>query len=352
MKTLFWLSIALVLYVYAGYPLLLALLCRRWSRPVRKQAIEPAVTIIIAAYNEYERIERKLRNCLDLDYPRPKLQIVVSLDGPTDGTEFVVWKYARHGVEMVHSKQHRGKPGAINDGMRRATGDIVIFADTRQTFQPDAIRRLVENFADPQVGAVSGELMLAAGADAEASTDIGLYWKYEKSIRAMESRLHSVVGATGAIYAIRRELFTDLPTDALLDDVLTPMRIVLGGKRVVFEPEAKAFDKVSCCSQAEFARKVRTLAGNYQLLALMPQLIAPIRNPVFWQFCSHKIGRLIAPYLLIAIFVSNMMSLGGVYTWLFACQCLWYAFALIGHSIANWDLSVPQVSNEEQRRAA
>jgi cellulose synthase/poly-beta-1,6-N-acetylglucosamine synthase-like glycosyltransferase len=349
MRLIFWLSVAIVLYIYAGYPLLLALLRQRGTKRVRKASFEPTVSIIIAAYNEYECIGRKLRNCLDLDYPRSKLQIVVSLDGPTDGTESIVRSYTRHGVEMIHSKRHRGKPTALNLGMRQATGDIVVFADARQTFERGAIRRLTENFADPEVGAVSGELMLIDRKRSEASSDIGLYWKYEKWIRAMESDVHSVIGATGAIYAIRRDLYRNLPDDILLDDLLTPMRVVFAGKRVVFEPAAKAFDNTSCCARAEFSRKVRTLAGNYQLLAQIPQLLSPESNPVFWQFCSHKIGRLAVPYLLVAIFVSNAFLIGGVYTWLFAGQCAWYLFALVGRSIASRDLSVPTIATEQQR---
>src|SRR5207244_2295701 len=152
---------------------------------------------------------------------------------------------------------------------------------------------LVENFADPEVGAASGELVLVDDNREEATSDVGLYWKYEKWIRSMESGVHSVVGATGAIYAIRRELYRDLRGDTLLDDVCTPMQILFQGKRVVFDPSAKAMDTVSCCPKAEFGRKVRTLAGNYQLVTQMPELLLPGRNPVFWQFCSHKLGRLV-----------------------------------------------------------
>src|SRR6185503_11633852 len=145
--------------------------------------------------------------------------------------------------------EHRGKPSALNAGIRRSTGEIVVFADTRQMFERDAIRRLVENFADPEVGAASGELILLDETRDEANCEVGLYWKYEKRIRSMESELHSVIGATGAIYAIRRELYSDLPEQTLLDDVMTPMQIVFSGKRVVFEPAAKAYDTVSCCPQ-------------------------------------------------------------------------------------------------------
>src|SRR6059036_3912957 len=160
MKIVFWLSFSFVFYVYFGYPLLLALIRRVAARPVRKRYHEPAVSIVIAVHNERDRIEMKLRNCLALDYPKRKLQIIVSLDGPTDGSEFLVWKYAPQGVELVHSRQHEGKPSALNRALRRATGEIVVFADVRQIFDRKAIRALVANFADETVGAVSGELLL------------------------------------------------------------------------------------------------------------------------------------------------------------------------------------------------
>jgi len=357
MKLVFWFSVITVFYVYIGYPMLLAVLRRFAGTPVRKGAFEPRVTILIAAHNERGRIERKLRNCMELDYPRRKLQIIVALDGPTDGTEFVVWRYAGSGVRMVHLKDHTGKPSALNAGIREATGEIVVFADVRQSFSRDAIRRLVQNFADPSVGAVTGQLVLlkdetADAASAAAKTDIGLYWKYETWIRSMESEVHSTIGATGAIYAIRRELYQELPEDALLDDVLTPMRVVLRGKRVVFEAAAKAFDIVSCCPKAEFVRKVRTLTGNYQLLTQLPRLLVPIRNPVFWQYCSHKLGRLAVPYLLIVMFISNALIAGSVYRFLFALQCAWYLCAVAGFVMANRELEAQPVLKIKQEQKA
>ncbi len=349
---LFWLSFAAVAYVYIGYPVLLMLSRRLLGRSVRKARIEPTVTILIAAHNERNRIERRLQNCFELDYPRRKLQIIVATDGPTDGTEFVVWKYAARGVELAHSKEHLGKPHALNVGMRRAKGDIVVFADSRQMFERDAIRKLVANFADSSVGAVSGELVLLEQDGTESKSDVGLYWKYEKWIRAMESDVHSLVGATGAIYAIRRELFESIPEGTILDDVYTPMRVVASGHRVVFEPEARAYDEVSCCPRAEFGRKVRTLMGNYQLIQQMPGLLLPWSNPVMWQFVSHKVGRLLVPHLLITMLVSNVFLSGGFYSWILAAQLMWYAFAAIGHSVAKQNLSVPVLRTEEQRRAA
>ncbi len=352
MQIVFWLSFALVSYVYVGYPALLVLWRRIALRPVRKEYWEPTVSIVIAAYNERERIETKLQNCLALDYPRRKLQILVSLDGPTDGSEFAVWKYARQGIELVHFREHLGKATALNRALRRATGEIVVFADTRQTFNRNALRELAANFKDKTVGAVSGELLLIDESEQEAHTEVGLYWRYEKAIRSMESDIHSIAGATGAIYAIRRELFEELPAETILDDVLTPLRITLKGQRTVFEPRAKAYDTVACCPRAEYQRKVRTLCGNYQLLRQLPQVMLPWCNPIFFQFVSHKVGRLVVPWALLTMFVTNVFMLRGTYAVTFSLQAAWYAFAAAGYVLSKREVMTPVLIPNQGKRAA
>jgi poly-beta-1,6-N-acetyl-D-glucosamine synthase len=335
MQILFWLSLMFVCYVYLGYPLMLALARQVLRRPISKNYWAPAVSIVIAAHNERERLAKKIQNCLSLDYPKDKLQIVISLDGSTDGSEFLLRALFSQRVTVVQSRSHQGKASALNRAMRHTTGEIIVFADVRQTFHPAALRELTANFADECVGAVSGELILRDEAQAEAGTDVGIYWRYEKAIRSLESEIHSVPGATGAIYAIRRELYRKLPESTLIDDVLVPMRIVLGGKRAVLDPAAKAYDSVACCPNAEFGRKVRTLTGNYQLLTQLPELLVPSRNPIFFQFISHKIGRLLVPYALLALFVSNLFIARGIYTLTLSAQVMWYAFAAIGYVLTR-----------------
>ncbi|MEK6322225.1 MAG: glycosyltransferase family 2 protein [Acidobacteriota bacterium] len=199
----------------------------------------------------------------------------------------------------------RGKATALNIGVEIARGEIIIFADARQSFEPDAIKELAANFADPNVGAVSGELLLDGAGGSSVGEGVGLYWKYEKWIRKSESRFSSVIGATGAIYAIRRELWRPLPDSTILDDVYTPMGIALGGRRVVFEEKARAHDKAFESPGREFARKVRTLTGNYQLCQLMPRLLFP-NSALLFQFYSHKLMRLAAPIFLLLIFAANV----------------------------------------------
>jgi len=326
----FWTAFAVIAYVYAGYPMVL-LAWRQWGRrPVRKQSQEPTVSLVIAMHNERTNVARKLQNTFELDYPKEKLQVIVSLDAPTDGTETLVREYAGSGVEVVSSDVHRGKSEALNSGVAVATGEIVLFADARQEFERGAVRALVANFADEAVGAVSGELVLLDSTGKESRDAVGLYWRYEKALRAMESDIHSVPGATGAIYAIRRELFTPLSKETILDDVVTPMRIVLAGRRVIFEPKARAFEAAREDARSEYERKTRTLEGNYQLLAKMPALLVPWRNPIFVQLVSHKLGRLVVPYCLVALFVANLLLLHGGYLVFFIGQVLWYALAGIG----------------------
>ncbi|RPI48992.1 MAG: glycosyltransferase family 2 protein, partial [Acidobacteria bacterium] len=239
----FWTGLALGAYVYLGYPALAWLRRRYVPRPVARTPIEPYVTVVVVAYNEGHRIGRRIENLLASDYPPQRLAIVVGSDGSTDDTVESAARYRNEGVIVREFGQRRGKAAVLNDLVASAKGDIVVFADARQRFEPGAIRALVANFADPEVGAVSGELHLTKREGTSPGGEgAGFYWKYEKFIRANESRSGSTVGATGAIYAIRRRLFEPVPKDTILDDVLIPMKIVRKGYRVVFEPDARAHD--------------------------------------------------------------------------------------------------------------
>jgi cellulose synthase/poly-beta-1,6-N-acetylglucosamine synthase-like glycosyltransferase len=344
----FWGAAAVILYVYVGYPLLLAGWTAVASRPVRKapsDAALPPVSIVIAARNEGQRLADRLNNLLALEYPAERQVIVVS-DGSTDDTAAVVRRFAP-AVELL-LEPPRGKAAALNAGVARARHEIVVFADARQSFAPDALRHLARNFADPSVGAVSGELVLDAETTANSGASsvgegVGLYWRYEKWLRRHESRVGSTLGTTGAIYAMRRECWRPLPVNTLLDDVLAPMRIVLAGRRVVFDEDARAFDRAAADGAAESRRKVRTLAGNYQLAALEPRVLAPLVNPVWVQFLSHKVGRLVVPYALLACFVANttLVRDSAFYALAFVAQVLFAVLSLHG-----------AVLDQDARRAA
>ena len=367
MAWVFWLSAAAVLYVYAGYPLLL----RAWAGLRRSQrgreaphSVLPRVSIVVAARNEATRLPARIDNLLSLDYPADRRQIIVVSDGSTDDTLAALDKY--RGVVDVIAMPAGGKALALNAGVAAARHEIVVYADARQVFAPDALRELVAPFADPLVGAVTGELRLDAespcrrsGRDRRSAErraglrahvierrggdrrrtirstiadGIGLYWKYEKNLRRLESAIGSTLGATGAIYAMRRSLFRPLPAETILDDVLTPMRVVLAGFRVVFADRARAYDRAAVDADAEARRKIRTLAGNYQILALEPRLLVPVLNPVWLQYVSHKVGRLLVPYAVLAFFVASIVLSGAhlFYGLALAAQVAFYLLAGIG----------------------
>jgi len=295
----YWSSFAFLGYTYVGYPLGIHLLSRIRERPVRRAAIEPSVTVILPCYNEEAHLERKLETLLALDYPKEKLQIIVVSDGSSDGTEEIASRYAGRAVELL-SLPHRGKAVAINAGLERAHGEVVLFADARQRVPEDAVRLAVSFFADPRVGGVVGELVL------ETRQGPGVYWAYEKIIRVAEGKVDSVVGGSGCFTAIRRHLFRRLPEDSLLDDVFIPMQIVLQGYRVLYRPEIKVYDREASVA-GEFARKARTLAGNFQLLGDLPELLDPRKNRLLLEFLSHKVFRLVTPLALGTLFASNVL---------------------------------------------
>ena len=344
MALTFWLAIAFVAYVYVGYPVLLRLWAAR-SRAaddtVVRQTPLPGVSIVIAAHNEGTRLAARLDNLRALDYPPARRQVIVVSDGSTDDTAAVVARHQPY-VELVEVPRG-GKALALNAGVARAKFDVLVFADARQRFAPDALRHLVASFSDPRIGGVTGELLLdcesalfanrrtdidrrhnaaevndAAPRERRSLADrrlaiestigdgVGLYWRYEKHLRRLESAVGSTLGATGAIYAIRRALWSPLPAETILDDVLTPMRVVMAGFRVVFDERAQAFDRAPADADGEARRKIRTLAGNFQILRLEPRRVAPWCNPVWFQYVSHKIGRLLVPYALLAAFGSSL----------------------------------------------
>jgi cellulose synthase/poly-beta-1,6-N-acetylglucosamine synthase-like glycosyltransferase len=306
MRWLFWISAVGIVYVYVGYPAFAAILARlvRSRQPAFAQ---PSVSIVIAARNEAPRLPARVGNLLALPYPGEREIIVVS-DGSTDGTAEALapWRNRVRLIELTAS----GKAVALNAGVAAARHDIVVFADARQMFGPAALAKLVAPFADPKVGGVTGELMLIEDDGHGIGEGVGLYWRYEKWIRRNESAIHSTLGATGAIYALRRSLWKPLPPATLIDDVLAPMRAVLAGSRVLFEPEARAYDRVATDAATEWQRKVRTLAGNYQIVAQEPRLLVPGLNPVWWQYVSHKIGRLVVPYALVVLLVTSAALAG------------------------------------------
>lgn len=327
-RVLFWIALIFVCYTYIIYPLLVVCAGRIRRRRARRDPARerdrgtlPPVTLIIVVYNEEERIEAKLQNCRGLDYPRDLLTVCFVSDGSTDGTNEIL--EGRDDILFIRDERNLGKPSRLNGALERCTSEIVVFSDVRQIYREDAIMRLVESFDDPAVGAVSGELVFRDPRD-DTERSIGLYWTYEKMIRRAESDIDSTLGATGAIYAIRRELVGPIPPDTVLDDIEIPLQALRQGYRVIFEPEAVAYDAAASEIGREFGRKTRTLAGNFQLFSRNRWLFNPLRNRIFIQAISHKFFRLLIPYALVILLVSSLLVGGTAYRVFFTLQVLGY----------------------------
>ena len=330
----FWATAILLAYVYVGYPLLAAVRAKLTTRRRLSAPIEPFVSIVVIANNEEEQIGARIENLLALDYPAGRREIVIASDGSTDSTVARARLYESRGVSVRSFAARRGKSAVLNMVVPGLRGDVVLFADARQRFDAGTLRALVENFADPAVGAVSGELVITTSdRTGAAGRGSAFYWRYEKFIRSTEGRADSTVGATGAIYAIRRDLFEPIPDDTILDDVLIPLRIVRKGYRVLFEPRARAYDSASATAQHEFVRKARTIAGTFQLFSRELWLFNPRRNRLWLETMSHKALRLALPVLHAALFVASMV-LAPTGSWFyqaaFAGQAMFYAAAIIG----------------------
>lgn len=356
MECLFWFCLIGLAYIYFGYPVLIWCLARLFPKPVKKAPFEGTFSVIIVAHNEAVNLPRKLRSILAAEDVAHMAEIIVASDGSTDGTGRVIGEFVdslirgggkgregnppnqriiestRPPIRLLEYTTRRGKAAVLNDVVPPCQSDIVVLTDARQEIHPRALAELLAGFADEKVGAVSGELVFSGKEDASvAARGIDFYWRYEKFIRRHEGRFRSVPGATGALYGIRRELFEPISTQALLDDVLIPMQIVVRGFRCVFEPEALVFDEPSPSPEAEAVRKRRTIAGNAQMVTLRPEWLLPWRNPLWFEFVSHKLLRLLSPLLLLLLLAGNVLLLGRPgYSALLAGQLAFYAAAAGG----------------------
>ena len=330
MKWVFWMSATFIAYTYLGYPLWLWIRSRWCRKPVRSGPYIPFLSIIMIVRNEEKVLPRKLRNLLDLNYPDESLEIVMVSDGSTDSTNQILSEHtANPRIRVIFNPQQQGKAAGLNAAMSSVRGEIVVFTDARQQIEPDAIRVLVENFADPEIGCASGELMLGDPETGEAEQGMGVYWRIEKAVRELESAVGSVVGATGAIYGVRRKLLVNVPDEAILDDVYIPMHVVRRGARVIFDPRARAWDSPDQGTAREFTRKVRTLSGNYQLLQLAPWLLTSA-NPLRFQFVSHKVLRLVVPFALLATLLASFLTPGVFYRGAVILQLAFYTLSFLG----------------------
>ncbi|HTS47306.1 MAG TPA: glycosyltransferase family 2 protein [Bryobacteraceae bacterium] len=329
-QVVFWISWVAVFYTYAGYPLALLVLRLFVRRPVHRAQILPSVSFLIPAYNESRVIERKIRNSLALDYPAERLEVVVASDGSTDDTVAIAKRLADgRRVRVAAYPCNRGKMATLNASVPHLSGDIIVFSDASALLYPDALRRLVRSFADPDVGAVSGRYTVVQAGEVNTGASEDLYWKYETSLKELESDLASTLGAHGHLYAIRRELYPYPAPATINDDYVIFVSVLAKGYRAVYDATAIVYEEAR--EMAGFQRRVRIVAGNIQQLREIGPLIHPLRPLPLFFFVSHKLARLLVPLLLLAALTANVFLLPRpFYRAILCAQALFYLLACWG----------------------
>jgi len=327
----FWICVGLLAYSYLLYPLLL-MVASIFSRKSHFTDEEfcPSVCMIIPAHNEEGVIAEKLENSLALDYPRERLKIVVVSDASTDATVAVAERFMKDGVVVEDYGQRRGKMGVLNAAVRKIDAEILLLTDANAMFATDAVRRLVQHFADPLVGCVCGAKRISRGRSDIGMTE-GLYWRYENFLKILESRTGSCVGADGSIYALRRGLYPYPREDrVIMDDLAVSLKVAEQGCRVLFERDATATEGASVSARDEFKRKARILAGALVAVAYGKKLLVPFKSPVWLQLYSHKLIRWTGGFLMFGALLTNLFLAGYFYRTVLALQSAFYAAALLG----------------------
>lgn len=328
---IFWLAALVLVYVYAGYPLLLAILgLAIRQRPCRPDYF-PRISVLIAAYNEQDVIENKIRQTLSLDYPHDKLEVLVLSDCSTDATDGIVSSYPDPRVRLLRTPERRGKTHAQNLGAQQARGEVLVFSDATAIYHPDALRYLASNYQDPDVGAVSGRYKYFDPAG-ESPTGLGsaAFWNYENFIKMMQSRISTITGCCGCIYSVRKAAYSALPDD-VISDLVQPLRVIEKGYTVRFEDRALAYEESTKSTAEEFAMRVRVITRAMRGLLSVPALLQPWRSGwVAFQLWSHKVLRWMVPLFLMILFISNLGLLDApVYQLVLAAQLFFYAAALL-----------------------
>ncbi len=331
MQIIFWLSIFLILFSYFGYPLILMILGLFKSKKIKKAEIRPSVTLLILVYNEEKIIRKKIENSLDLDYPKNKLEIIVASESD-DKTNKIVKEYKDKGVKLFDYSGRKGKQYSIFRTIPNCSGEIVAFTDANGIFKKDAIKKLVRNFDDPYIGCVSGELKYVNSEEKKAGESEGLYWRYEVFIKRLESKIQSVLGANGSIYAIKKKLYFPL-SKYRGDDFELPIRVAQQGYGVVWEPEAVSFEETSKTIKEEFKRKTRIVGWVWtSTLILLKDSFKKRQFLLVFQLISHKILRWLVGLFLALIFSINFFLLDkSLYLGLLVIQITFYSLGIWGY---------------------
>jgi cellulose synthase/poly-beta-1,6-N-acetylglucosamine synthase-like glycosyltransferase len=331
-KIVFWSTLGIVFYTYFGYPLFVLVLSLFFNNKIKKRDIEPHVTFLITAYNEEKNIREKLENTLSLDYPKDKLEIIVASDASEDRTDEIVKEFSDEGVILHRIEGRLGKTETQNQTVKIAKGDIIIFSDATTKYGKDAIKKLVRNYGEPSVGAVSGRYEYVNPTGAPVGIGTILFWRYENSIKDRQVRIKTVTGCCGCIYSVRRPLYEPLPRD-IISDLVEPLKILEKGYRIAFEPEAVAYEETTETSKEEFGMRVRVISRGMYGLWYMRQLFNPFKYGfVSFQLLSHKVLRWMIPFLLLLLLVSNLFLFGQNFYKLFLIvQILFYVGAVGGY---------------------
>lgn len=331
-QLLFWISVGLIVYTYALFPVLVFLRGLWWRRPYESAAITPRVSLIIAAYNEAKTIEKKLENCLKLDYPHEQLEILIASDGSNDGTDDIVRPYADRGIRLL-SLPRQGKAGALNSAVALSTGEILVFSDANSMYASDAMQALTRPFADPEVGGVAGnQVYLKENQNTGADAGEHSYWNFDRKLKQSQSTAGNAISATGAIYAIRRSLFRPVAV-GVTDDFAISTDVIVQGKRLVFAPDAIAYEPVAATSGLEFGRKVRVITRGLRGVLLRRELLNPFRHGFYaLQLFSHKVLRRLVVFPLLVLFLANLLlwNAGVFYQLTLLAQVVFYGCGLLG----------------------
>jgi poly-beta-1,6-N-acetyl-D-glucosamine synthase len=350
MITIFWISLFIVFYTYLGYGILLYLLVKTKRAFKGKTHIHtdtgnlPTLTLVVAAYNEADLMEEKIANTIQLNYPKEKLSLLFITDGSTDDSPAIINKYPN--IHLMHSPERRGKIHAIHRAMDEVHTEVVVFTDANTFLNKDALVNIARHYSNAKVGAVSGEKRVKVEDVSDATAGEGFYWKYESTLKKWDSELYSVVGAAGELFSVRRNLYTPVQPDTVLDDFMISMLIAAKGYQIVYEPAAYATESSSENIGEELKRKIRIAAGGIQSILRLPQLLNPFRFPVLsFQYISHRVLRwTVTPFLMILAFILNIIIVakGAAmwYTLIFICQALFYAAAFFGWLLQQWKIKV------------
>jgi len=350
---IFWIFVFIIFYTYLGYGILLffmvkikRIFCKKKSQIV--PGYEPDVTLFVAAYNEKDFVDAKVQNSYSLEYPKEKVRQIWITDGSNDGTPDILKRY--DGVEVYHQPERRGKIAAMNRGIQFIKTPIVIFSDGNTMLGKESIRRIVNLFADPAVGCVSGEKRVRhEGMESAAATE-GIYWKYESTLKKWDAELNSVVGAAGELFAVRTDLFEEVEPDTLLDDFMVSLRIAMKGYKIQYDPEAYALENPSANVKEELKRKIRISAGGIQSVIRLKSLLNPFRYGLLsFQYISHRVLRwTLAPLGLVVAFLFNLLLVAqtgflnteSIYFWTFLGQLAFYLAVIIGWTLENRKIKI------------